>query len=112
MAKFIKFSGTNFGTAVNFDAYVGAENIARITATATTVVITYLTSNTATDVCTITIPSDTTGTFQRELIDLILNANSVKSDGGVPYIEAPATFTNGEAAANNKISTYASIALA
>jgi hypothetical protein len=112
MAKFIKFSGTNFGTAVNFDAYVGAENIARITATATTVVITYLTSNSATDVCTITIPSDTTGTFQRELIDLILNANSFKSDGGVPYIESPATFTNGQTAANNKIALYADIALA
>jgi hypothetical protein len=41
-----------------------------------------------------------------------LNANSVKSDGGVSYIDAPATFTNGQTAANNKIALYADIALA
>ena len=103
MVKFIKFNGGNLNTPANFDIYAGTENIVRITATASTVVITYRSANGDADICTIGIPSDTTGIFQREIIDLILNANSSKSDGGVPYIEAPPTFTNGQTPASNKV---------
>lgn len=107
MAQFVKVSGANLGTPTNFDIFFTTRNIAHITSTATTVVLTCFSGSTSTDVITITIPSDTTGTFQRQIIDLIMNTASWKSDGGFEFMDAPPTFTNGETAANNKITSVA-----
>jgi hypothetical protein len=107
MAQFVKVSGANLTTPSNFDIFFTTRNIAHITSTAVQVVLTCFSGSTATDVITITIPSDTTGTFQRQIIDLIMNTASWKSDGGFEFVDAPPTFTNGENAANNKITNVA-----
>jgi len=108
MAQFLKISGANLATATNFDTYVSLLNVAHITATATTVVLTYAVASTSADVVTITIGSgDTSGTFQRELIDAIMTASSSRGDGGYAYAEAPATFTNIQTPAVNKITAIA-----
>ncbi len=75
----IRILGGNLTTPTNFDTYIETQTI------------------------TITIPSDTSGRFQREIISSILGAAKT----GVVFSDLPATFTNGEAAANNKITSIA-----
>ena len=97
----LKILGGNLATPVNFDIYIDASNIRRISSTATTVVINYAGSAAGTQTITVTIPSDTSGIFQRELIASILGADKT----GVAFSDAPATFTNGQTAASNKITS-------
>ena len=99
----LRIPGGNLTTPANFDIYIDAGNIRRISATATTVVINYAGSAAGTQTVTVTIPSDTTGTFQREIIAAILGADKT----GVVFSDAPATFTNGQTPASNKITSVA-----
>jgi hypothetical protein len=111
MASFVIFRGQDFNTPSNFDVLVSTENIRLITATATTVLIRYgVTSTAAPNVglMTITIPSDTSGGFQRALTNLILTAKTEPVD----FVIAPATFTNGQTpatASSYKIAAEASM---
>lgn len=97
----LRILGGNLTVPTNFDVYIGASNIRRISADATTVVINYAGSAAGTQTITITIPSDTSGTFQREIIATLFGADKT----GVAFSDAPATFTNGQTAASNKISS-------
>jgi hypothetical protein len=95
MASFVIFRGQDFNTASNFDVIVSTENIRLITSTATTVLIRYgesATTGLTVGLMTITIPTDTSGGFQRALANLILTAKTENVD----FVIAPATFTNGE----------------
>lgn len=107
MAQFFKISGANLATPNVFDTYVSLLNIAHIVTSATTVVLTYTVASTSADVITITFPSDTSGSFARELSEAIMTAASSRGDGGYAYFDAPATFTNGQTPGSNKISTIA-----
>jgi hypothetical protein len=98
----IRILGGNLTTPTNFDTHIEVDNIRRILTTATTVVLNYPGAS-GTQTITITIPSDTSGRFQREIISSILGA--VKT--GVAFSDLPATFTNGEAPANNRITSFA-----
>jgi hypothetical protein len=112
MASFVIFRGQDFNTASSFDVIVSTENIRLITATATTVLIRYGVASTVAPnvgLMTITIPSDTSGGFQRALANLILTAKTEPVD----FVIAPATFTNGQSpdvAASLKISAAGSMA--
>jgi hypothetical protein len=103
MASFLKISGANLATATNFDAIISCRNIAALTSTATTVVIAYATGSTGTDIVTITIPSDTSGNFQRELQSIIIQ--NINNSEGV--VDVQPLFPNGQTAASNKITTVA-----
>jgi hypothetical protein len=98
----LKILGGNLTAAANFDIYIDANNVRRISATNTTIVINYAGSAAGTQTITVTIPSDTTGTFQREFIATLLGA-----DKSISFSEAPPTFTNGQTAASNKITSVA-----
>ena len=110
MASFVIFRGQDFNTVSNFDIIVSTENIRLITATATTVLIRYGAASTVAPnvgLMTITIPSDTSGGFQRALANLILTAKTEPVD----FVIAPATFTNGQTpgTAASKIAAAASM---
>lgn len=96
----LKILGANLTTASNFDIYIDTSNVRRISATSSTIVINYAGSAAGTQTVTVNIPSDTSGIFQRQFIALFISANKAE-----PFTEAPATFTNGETAINNKISS-------
>lgn len=101
----LKISGGNLTAPSNFDIYIDTSDIRRISATSTSVVINYAGSASGTQTITVTTPSDTTGIFQRELISTILDLAGDKT--GVAFLDAPATFTNGQTAASNKITSVA-----
>ncbi len=109
MAKFLKIAGANLVTVSNFDAYFSCENINFISSTATNVVINYAAGSTGTDVVTITIPSDTTGLFQRELQNFIIQA---AGDPGGATIEVPAVFYNGQSPTTANTLRITSVAIA
>ena len=109
MAKFLKIAGANLVSATGFDAYISCENINFISATSTAVVINYAGGSTGTDVVTITIPSDTTGSFQRELQNFIIQA---VGDSGGATIEVPAVFYNGQTPTTANTLRITSVAIA
>ena len=109
MAKFLKIAGANLVSASGFDAYISCENINFISATSTAVVINYAAGSTGTDVVTITTPSDTTGSFQRELQNFIIQA---VGDSGGATSEGPAVFYNGQTPTTANTLRITSVAIA
>lgn len=98
----LRILGGNLSTPSNFDQYIEVGDVRRISATATTVVLNFQ-GAAGTQTVTITIPSDTSGTFQRELIACVLGAEKT----GASFADCPPTFTNGQTAASNKITSVA-----
>ena len=109
MAKFLKIAGANLVTPSNFDAYISCQNINFISATATNVVLNYGSGSTGTDIVTITIPSDATGSFQRELQNFIIQA---AGDSGGATVEVPAVFYNGTTPTTANTLRITSVAIA
>lgn len=75
MAKFLNLNASTTGRVL-----VGLEGVATITATATTVVITYASGNAASDVVTITHTSDATFATRDAIYQAIFLAKEFKSN--------------------------------
>ena len=97
----LRILGGNLSSPAVHDIYLSASNIRRISATNTTIVINYTDGAAGNQTITVTIPSDDKGLFQKEFIAALLGADKT----GVSFADAPPTFTNGQTAASNKITS-------